>query len=301
MPHAYQESQENCGGTLSIMSPPADPPHDYIVLFQAERARLSLLLTSLSPGDWPQPTPCPGWSVLDLACHLLGDDLSTLARHRDGHFGTEPPPGMTDEAFPAWLDTIQGDWVRAARRISPRTLIDLLAWTGPQVAEAFRRQDPAARSASVSWAARDLVPAWLGHARELSEHWIHRQQVLQALGRPGDLDPELATPVLDALRWAWPYRLSARRADPATGLIIEVTGEVARTWHLVATTEGWEFRDDPGSPIAAAITLTTDQAWRLLTSNLPAAAVPGLAATGDKALIDALLNTRAIIGTPKWA
>jgi hypothetical protein len=216
-------------------------------------------------------------------------------------FGTEPPSGTTEEAFPAWLDTVQDDWVRAARRISRRTLIDLLAWTGPQVAEALGREDSSARTASVSWAARDLVPAWLDHARELSEYWIHRQQVLQALGRRGDLDPELAAPVLDALRWAWPYRLSAHRADYAAGVTIEVTGEVARTWHLVATTEGWVFRDDPGSPVAAALTLTTDQAWRLLTSNLPEAAVPAMAATGDEALIGVLLSTRAIIGAPKWA
>jgi uncharacterized protein (TIGR03083 family) len=283
------------------MSLPADPPHDYVSLYQAERSRLSALLAALAADDWSRPTPCPGWSVLDLACHLLGDDLGTLARHRDGHFGTMPPPGLPDEAFPPWLDRLQDDWVRAARRISPRIVTGLLSWTGPQLAEALRQEDPEACTASVTWASSDPVPTWLNHAREMSEYWIHRQQVRQALGRPSDLDAELAGPVLDALRWAWPYRLSACRTDPAAAITIEVTGEVPRTWHLVATTEGWEFRDDPGSRVAATLTLTTDHAWRLLTSNLPEAAVAGLAATGDEALIEALLNTRAIIGTPKWA
>ena len=36
--------------------------------------------------------------------------------------------------------------------------------------------------------------------RGLSEYWIHRQQLLQALGRPSDLRADLAAPVLDGLR-----------------------------------------------------------------------------------------------------
>jgi hypothetical protein len=39
----------------------------------------------------------------------------------------------------------------------------------------------------VSWAGSGPVPAWLDQARELSEYWIHRQQLLQGLGRPSDL------------------------------------------------------------------------------------------------------------------
>jgi hypothetical protein len=38
-----------------------------------------------------------------------------------------------------------------------------------------------AATVSVSWAGPDPVPAWLDQARELSEYWIHRQQILQAL------------------------------------------------------------------------------------------------------------------------
>jgi hypothetical protein len=251
--------------------------------------------------------------VLDLACHLLGDDLGALARHRDGHFGTAPPPGTTPEEFPSWLDALQDDWVRAARRISPRTVTDLLAWTGPQLAAAFAAQDPAASGASVSWASGDLVPAWLDHARELSEYWIHRQQVHQALGRPSDLAPDLAAPVLDALRWAWPYRLSLSSpavTGPGASVTIRVTGEVPRTWHLVAGGagagdggggSGWEYRDEPGARAVATLTMTTGQAWRLLTNNLPYAAAAGLATTGDEEVLGILLHARAIIGTPKWS
>ena len=151
---------------------PARPEHDYAALFTLERDRLSELLAGLRSADWQRPSPCPGWSILGLCCHLLGDDFGTLARHRDGHHGTPPPEGATEGEFIAWLDDMQAEWVRAARRISPRLVTDLLRWTAPQVADTFRREDPQARTASVSWASSGPVPAWLDQARELSEYWM---------------------------------------------------------------------------------------------------------------------------------
>ena len=63
---------------------PLEPPADAVALFTREREQLLAFLQALAPGDWTRPSPCPGWSVLGLATHLVGDDLSLLARHRDG-------------------------------------------------------------------------------------------------------------------------------------------------------------------------------------------------------------------------
>ena len=206
--------------------PPAEPPWDFAGLFLVERARLSELLASLGPADWDRPSPCPGWTVLGLSSHLVGDDLGFLARHRDGHFGTPGPDDASESEFVAWLDGLQDEWVRAARRLSPRIVADLLEWAGPQVAETMRGEDPRARTAGVSWAGTEPVPAWLNHARELSEYWIHRQQLLQAVGRPSDLRADLAGPVLDGLRWAYPFRLGQAAAQPGDSVTISVTGPV---------------------------------------------------------------------------
>jgi uncharacterized protein (TIGR03083 family) len=189
-------------GQMSGSAPPDVPPWDYAALFTTERDRLSELLAGLAATDWDRPSPCPGWSVLGLCCHLFGGDGGLLARHRDGYFGTAPPDGMTEAEAVAWLDELQAEWVRAARRLSPRLVSDLLRWTGPQVGGTFRSGDPRARTASVPWAADGPVPVWLDQSRELSEYWIHRQQILQATGRPSDLRADLAGPVLDGLRWA---------------------------------------------------------------------------------------------------
>jgi len=278
--------------------PTAEPPWDYPGLFLIERARLGELLAGLGPADWDLPSPCPGWTVLGLCRHLVGDDLGFLARHRDGHFGTPRPDGAGESGFIAWLDGLQDEWVRAARRLSPRIVADLLNWAGPQVAETMRGEDPRARTAEVSWAGTGRAPAWLNHARELSEYWIHRQQLLQATGHPSDLRADLARPVLDGLRWAYPFRLGEVPAEAGDTVTISVSGPVTVTWHLVATQAGWEYRDAPGPRAVASLEMTTEQAWRLLTNNLPAAGRSSIAASGDETVLGILLRTRAIIGRP---
>jgi uncharacterized protein (TIGR03083 family) len=286
-------------GQRGVSGPPAEPPWDYPGLFVVERARLSEVLAGLGPADWDRPSPCPGWSVLGLCSHLVGDDVGFLARSRDGHYGTPGPDNASESEFIAWLDNLQDEWVRAASRLSPRIVADLLEWAGPQVAEAMRGEDPRACTANVSWAGTEPVPAWLNQARELSEYWIHRQQLLQALGRPSDLRADLAGPVLDGLRWAYPFRLEQTRAEAGDAVTISVTGPVELTWYLVAAETGWEYRDDPGPRVVATLTMTTEQAWRLLTNNLPASERSRITASGDQTVLGILFRTRAIIGTPK--
>jgi uncharacterized protein (TIGR03083 family) len=75
---------------------------DVSALFQAERERLLGLLVGLTADDWQRPTPCPGWTVLDLANHLLGDDLGWLARNRDGYLRQhhQGPPSRLERSSP---------------------------------------------------------------------------------------------------------------------------------------------------------------------------------------------------------
>jgi hypothetical protein len=81
---------------------------------------------------------------------------------------------------------------------------------------------------------------------------------------------------------------------------IEVTGPVTTAWHLVAGGTGWSFHPSPAAgPPVARLALTTEQAWRLLTNNLPPDERSRLRADGDPRVVGVLLATRAIIGTPK--
>lgn len=197
------------------MAIPVSQPWSYRSLFDIEDKRLLSLLRSLTPAEWRLPTRCPGWDVYGLATHLLGGSLSVISWLRDGHRGTSPPDGVDEQGFIVWLDELQIAWVDAARRISPELLVELLAWSTPKFDEALAAHDPEALSAHVSWASAAPVPVWLDHARELSEKWIHRQHILEAIGRPSDLRSDLARPVLDALCWAYPYRFGAHPENGA--------------------------------------------------------------------------------------
>jgi uncharacterized protein (TIGR03083 family) len=56
------------------------------------RAELAALLTGLTGGDWGRPTACPGWSVHDVAAHLLGVELGNVSVRRD-RWGLGPAKG----------------------------------------------------------------------------------------------------------------------------------------------------------------------------------------------------------------
>ena len=54
-------------------------------LFPARHMALMVLLRGLTPEEWQRPTACTGWTVRDVAVHLLGDDIGKLSAARDGH------------------------------------------------------------------------------------------------------------------------------------------------------------------------------------------------------------------------
>ena len=175
----------------------------------------------------------------------------------------------------------------------------MLEWLDAPIAEAIDAQDPSVIDADVSWASTYPVPKWLDHSRELSERWIHRQQILEALGRPADLNDDLARPVLDGLRWAYPFRLGEVPRRAGTVVTIAITGpEVVDRWTLSFRWRAMAVRHRDRYGAVAAIDATTDQAWRMLTNNLdPGARRP--TTFGDEEITNVLLRTRAIIGNPK--
>jgi hypothetical protein len=67
---------------------------------------------------------------------------------------------------------------------------------------------------------------------------------------------------------------------------------------LVKSERGWDFQRVP-ERVVARLSLTTDEAWRLLTNNLSQGRQQGLTTWGDSAILGVMLTTRAIIGDPK--
>src|SRR5215213_9390934 len=93
-------------------------------LFPEERVSFLTLLVDLTEDEWHLPTVCTGWSVHDVAVHLLGIDVQMLSGGRDGFAGPpnqHPPGDLSDwDTLVAFIDDRNAAWVEAARRLSPR-------------------------------------------------------------------------------------------------------------------------------------------------------------------------------------
>ena len=138
------------------------------------------LLSGLSDDDWDKPTVCTRWSVKDIATHLLGGQLGILSRKRDRYlFSGSPIKGWDD--LVALINELNDVWVRAASRLSPPLLCDLLRHSGDQVCDYFKTLDPYAVGDPVDWAGPEPAPVWLDLAREYTEWWHHQQQIRDAV------------------------------------------------------------------------------------------------------------------------
>ncbi len=196
-----------------------EPPAVAVLhLLPAERRALLSLLTTLTPAGWALPTACPGWSVKDVAVHLLGDDVGRLSVWRDRH------PFLPIGARPTWEELVTAlnrsnqQWVEAVRRISPRLLVELLAFSGASTQAYFRSLDLGAAGPAVSWAGPGPAPVWLDVAREYTERWLHQQHVRDAVGRPGLKERRFLTPVLATFVRALPHAYRDIEAGAGTTL-----------------------------------------------------------------------------------
>ncbi|MFI7321899.1 maleylpyruvate isomerase family mycothiol-dependent enzyme [Streptomyces venezuelae] len=300
-------------------------PIDARPLFAREHAALMDTLRGLSPADWGKEA-VPGWTVRDVAAHLLGDFYGRLGRDRDGHRGGPAfAPGETLEAF---IHRINQEWVNALSRVSPAALTDTLGLIGPQVARFFEAADPRAPSLGVSWAGVDPAPMWLDSARDFTEFWTHRQQIRHAVGQETDPEPQPLALVLDTFMRALPHTLRDVAAPVGTRIRVQIDGPAGGTWTVTAAEEHWTLATAPStsrptptartsptstsptspvsptsatSPVspttpAALVRLDAETAWRLCTRGIaPDTALARADTEGDRELAAAACRIVSII------
>ncbi|MCH8025566.1 MAG: maleylpyruvate isomerase family mycothiol-dependent enzyme [Chloroflexi bacterium] len=270
-------------------------PVQTVELLPAERQELLSLLSQLSAEEWALPTVCAGWCVKDLALHVLGDDVGVLSRKRDGHTSqTESVDSW--EALVAFLNEWNEQWVAAARRLSPRLLIDLLNVTGDEVYDYFKSIDLNALGGPVSWAGPEPAPVWLDVAREYTERWLHQQQIRDAVERPGLRDRRFLGPVLETFARALPHTYRDAEAVAGTHVKLVVSGEAGGEWSLVRRERGWLLGKGEERAPTATVRLDQNIAWRLFTKGLSEEqAREAVRIEGDEALGAKMLRAVAII------
>lgn len=269
-------------------------PIDVLDLFPEERNALLNLLNSFSAEEWSLPTICAGWSVREVALHILGGDISNISRRRDSFQGLDFAPG---EDLVTFLNRANEEWVRAARRFSPQVILDFLRLTGPLLDAYWNSLDLNAIGGGVSWAGLDRAPVWLDVAREYTEHWMHQQHIRDAVGKPGLTDRRFMGPVLQAFAFALPVALRDYRAQDGTSVQFHVDGEAGGDWTVVRRQEGWKLYTGSAAAHDARVDIDQATAWQFLTKGLsPEQARRRAHVSGDEALGATLLSAVAIIG-----
>lgn len=267
-----------------------------VELFPALEDKLIELLKTLRHDDWMRPTLAKQWTVKDVAAHLLDGNLKRLSMQRDGFFGMPAPDTSSYESFLGFINRNNTEWVQAARRISPRVLIELLEITSSQIYELFRGWDPFAEAQwAVSWAGEDRSANWFDIAREYTERWHHQQQIRVAVDRPGISNRELYYPVLDTFMRGLPHAFRSVQASEGKVVQIEISGDAGGTWFLLRSDSRWKLVDDELTS-DAGLQIGQELAWRLFTKGVaPQEAERQVTVTGDRSLALPALKLVAVL------
>jgi uncharacterized protein (TIGR03083 family) len=274
------------------------PPTDTRRFFRPVASELTTLLRTLAPEDWDCPTVAGTWRVRDVVAHLVDVSMRRISWHRDRHTAPAPyRPPQTDREFVAFINGLNGQWVDAARRISPRMLTDLHEFAAAALAD-FTESFPDNGLAlfPVSWAGEEQSDGWFDLGREFTEHWHHQAQVRDAVGAPPLRDPAwLHAVLLIALR-GLPHAFRGTPVGTGRMLTIEITGRSGGVWTLRGEGSGWTLWAGQERGESAHVTMSDDTAWRLLFNALPAERADGLVTrSGDPVVFGPLLQARSVI------
>ena len=264
-------------------------------LFPEIHTQLLHILSSLTREEWSAPTACPGWSVKDIAAHMIADDLSVVSRGRDGHRWWSGDMNSLDELIAA-INAQNEAWVAATRRLSTHVVCDLLWMSGEQLYDYFCTLDPHAIGGPVNWAGAEPAPVWFDIAREYTERWLHTAQICDATGRPLFDDRRLFAPLLETFVRALPYTYRDSDAPDGTHVRLEISGAAGGAWSLLRDGGRWQLCSDAARAPDASITLPQDAAWRLFTKGMTPDGARKLASIeGDAALAARALEMVSIL------
>lgn len=254
-----------------------------------ERRELLDFVQTLSPEEWGAPSAAPGWTVKDLALHLLDDDLGWLSRGRD-HDRSGLLSMDDHDSFVAALAAKNQRWIDGARGLSGPVLIGLLEWAGDEMDAYYASMDLRGEG-HVSWASDGAVPVWFDIAQDLTERWVHQMQMREAVGRVEGYAARYLPSVLRTFVWALPHQY---RVDAPPGTTIHVDLSSGGTWRLACEgAGGWSLSEGSGEAPDARAVFSDDAGWRWLTG----AALPpgGTLLEGPTSLCEPLMQVRGIL------
>jgi uncharacterized protein (TIGR03083 family) len=168
----------------------------------AELEAFGVLVRSLDDAEWATPTRCTGWTVADVAGHLVGAFADILAGRLEGQ-GT---------------DEVSQRQAAERRGRSPREIADEIDTVLPQTAALLSHIHEATWGRSIPGVAMTVGQGW---GAMWTGTYIHADDIRAAIGRPPDRGAGLRATVHHVAEL-----LAARGWGPAT-LDLEGLEEIA--------------------------------------------------------------------------
>ena len=171
----------------------------------------------------------------------------------------------SERDFVAFINDLNAQWVGAAKRLSPRVLVDLYERAAGDAAdwlESLPLDAPALFP--VSWAGEDASAGWFDIGREFTELWHHQQQIRMAVGAPSLSDPRYLAAVLDVALRGLPHAFRNLQAEAGQHVVIDISGPSGGRWTVSYDGRRWELFRGEASAAVARIGLADEAAWKLL-------------------------------------
>lgn len=226
-------------------------------------------LENLSLSDWQKQTLAPKWKVKDVAVHLLDGNLRTLSMLRDKHYGEKAESINSYKDLVNFLNQLNADWIKAAKRLSPKVVIELLRLSGREYCDFLNTLDLNEKAEfSVEWAGENESKNWFHIAREYTEKWHHQQQIRLATGYDKTLlQDRFYEPYLDTSIRALPYHYSKVISQEGNSIKFTFKGDTDKTWFLRYSNR-WElFKKIDHKPNSEVI-IKDEFAWRIFTKGI---------------------------------
>ncbi|NHE55965.1 maleylpyruvate isomerase N-terminal domain-containing protein [Cyclobacterium plantarum] len=242
---------------------------DVIQLIQELDSMLISLLEELSPADWEARTISRDWNVKDISVHLLDGNLRTLSMLRDGYYGEKPEKVNSHSDLVSFLNGLNADWVRAAKRLSPRVIIDLLRLSGNEYFNFLASLAPDDKAGfPVAWAGENESKNWFHIAREYTEKWHHQQQIRLAIGSEKELlNEKWYLPYLDTSLRALPHHYKSVAGEENDLIKFSFNGETEKSWYLYYD-GSWELLESATQATSCEVSIPDELAWRIFTRGI---------------------------------
>lgn len=258
--------------------------------------KLIELLKSLTTEEWQAQTVARLWKVKDVVAHLLDGNIRILSMLRDGYVG-EHATISSYHNLVNFLNSLNADWVKAFKRVSPQMLILLHEATGKLYSDYYASLDPLGKAGfAVDWAGENESKNWMHIAREYTEKFLHQQQIRDAVNKPGLMTRDYYHPFITIFMMALPHTFRNTVSENGTTVKLTVTTEIGGSWYLQRSDNQWKLIEEYDGNPASEVIVDPDDSWKLFSKSMrPEQLKDKIKIIGDQSLGQVALTMISVI------